>query len=133
MVKRSRWRVATEADVHLIVAESYKALEALGARPVQAAKFTTAVSELARNILKYADRGYIEFVELVEDNRVGMRAEVTDKGPGIADIELALADSYSSSGTLGLGLPGVRRLAHRFEIESEVGKGTRVLIEMWVR
>ncbi|MCO4748113.1 MAG: ATP-binding protein [Proteobacteria bacterium] len=126
-----RFRIADEADLQHATAEAHQAFLGLGATETQAAKFRTAVSELVRNILKYADRGHLVLTELTDGHRVGMRALVADKGPGIADLELALADAYSTSGTLGLGLPGVRRLVDQFHIESEPGSGTRVTIEVW--
>jgi anti-sigma regulatory factor (Ser/Thr protein kinase) len=94
---------------------------------------TTAVSELVRNILKYAGKGNVRFDPVSVDNTSGLKIIVRDNGPGIADIEQAMADHYSSSGTLGLGLPGVKRMMDEFEIDSTPGKGTRVVITKWVR
>jgi serine/threonine-protein kinase RsbT len=91
----------------------------------------TAISELARNVLSYAGRGQIA-VRLLEDGtRRGIAIEATDDGPGIANLQLAMQDGYSTSGSLGLGLPGVRRLMDEFEIKSEVGQGTRVTAKKW--
>lgn len=92
----------------------------------------TAISELARNIVVYAKRGDIS-VDLVEqDNRRGIVIVASDEGPGIPDVAQALKDGFSTSGGLGLGLPGTKRLMDEFEIASEVGKGTRVTIKKWV-
>ncbi|HET9770170.1 MAG TPA: ATP-binding protein [Acidimicrobiia bacterium] len=91
----------------------------------------TAISELARNILRYAGRGEIT-IEAVRGRRTGIKVVATDSGPGIADIALALQDGYSSSGSLGLGLPGVRRLADEFAIRSERGEGTVVQMIKWL-
>jgi serine/threonine-protein kinase RsbT len=92
----------------------------------------TAVSELARNIVEYAGIGTIE-VQLMEKNdRRGIRVIARDEGPGIADIELAMQDGYSTGGGLGLGLPGTRRMMDEFEIQSEPGKGTTVTAAKWV-
>jgi serine/threonine-protein kinase RsbT len=91
----------------------------------------TAISELARNILRYAGRGEIT-IEAVRGRRTGIKVVATDSGPGIADIALALQDGYSSSGSLGLGLPGVRRLADEFAIRSERGAGTVVQMIKWL-
>lgn len=91
----------------------------------------TVVSELATNILKYAARGNVTIEEVRSGGRVGVQVTVTDRGPGIVDVDEALQDHYSSSGTLGLGLPGVRRMMDDFEIDSEVGRGTIVRVRKW--
>ena len=93
----------------------------------------TAVSELARNIIKYATRGEVSIDRIVKDFHVGIEIVARDRGPGISDIEQAIADNYSSGGTLGLGLPGVRRMMDEFEIQSAEGKGTMVRIRKWRR
>lgn len=90
----------------------------------------TAVSEVARNIVRFAGRGEIA-VELVEDPRRGVCVVARDAGPGIADVELALTDGYSTYHGLGLGLPGARRLMDEFAVASEVGRGTTVTMTKW--
>ena len=93
----------------------------------------TAISELARNIVRYAVRGEI-ILRLIDDNgRRGVEVVATDEGPGIPDVTLAMQDGYSTSGSLGLGLPGVRRLMDEFEITSDFGKGTTVTARKWKR
>jgi anti-sigma regulatory factor (Ser/Thr protein kinase) len=89
---------------------------------------STSVSELARNILKYAGSGEIV---LEETDRRGVQVTAKDKGPGIEDVEAAMQDHYSSSGTLGLGLPGVRRMMDEFEIDTTPGEGTTVVVRKW--
>jgi serine/threonine-protein kinase RsbT len=84
-------------------------------------RLATAVSELTRNVLQYAGQGYIEISDISDHQAIGIRFEVVDQGPGIANIELALKDGYSTSGGLGAGLPGTRRLMDSFEIESKPG------------
>ncbi len=92
----------------------------------------TAISELARNIIRYAVRGEI-FLRLVDDyDKRGVEVLAADGGPGIRDVALAMQDGFSTSGSLGLGLPGVRRLMDEFEIRSELGKGTRVTARKWI-
>jgi anti-sigma regulatory factor (Ser/Thr protein kinase) len=93
----------------------------------------TVVSELATNIIKYAARGRVTIQEVESGGRIGLQVTVSDRGPGIADVREALQDHFSSSGTLGLGLPGVRRMMDDFEIESEVGVGTTVTVRKWTR
>lgn len=98
---------------------------------VDQTKIVTAASELARNIIDYGGGG--EVIVEVHDNgaRRGVRAIFADSGPGIADIEQALRDGYTSGGGLGLGLGGARRLSNEFEIKSAPGEGTRVTITRW--
>ncbi len=91
----------------------------------------TAISELARNILLYAREGEIELRLLHEGGRRGVMVVASDQGPGIADIERALQDGFSTSGGLGLGLPGVKRLMDSFEIRSLPGQGTVVTAVKW--
>lgn len=101
---------------------------------VDQTKFVTAASELSRNILKYAGSGggHVHVDVLQKDQKRGVRAVFTDSGPGISDIELAMTDGFSTGGSLGLGLPGARRLVDEFSISSVVGQGTTVTIVKWV-
>jgi len=91
----------------------------------------TAISELARNIVSYAGRGEIVLRASHNSDRPGVTVVARDTGPGIASIEQALRDGYSTSGSLGLGLPGARRLVDEFEIVSKVGQGTTVTVRKW--
>ncbi len=103
----------------------------IGMGLVNQTKLITAASELVRNMLKYANGGkvYIEVVSKGREN--GIRLSFEDKGPGIPDINLALKDGYSTGKSLGLGLPGTKRLVSEFNIASEVGKGTTVTVVKW--
>ncbi|MEL1255916.1 anti-sigma regulatory factor [Flavobacterium sp. DGU38] len=94
-------------------------------------KLITATSELVRNLLKYGGGGkvIIESVSNGRDN--GVRVTFIDNGPGIADIDLAMKDGYSTGKSLGLGLPGTKRLVNEFDIKSELGNGTTVTITKW--
>lgn len=96
----------------------------------------TAVSEVARNIVTYANSGEV-FVKLldqeVEEPRRGVLMVARDQGPGIADVELAMTDGFSTGRSLGLGLPGARRLVDEFTIESSLGRGTTVNMKKWER
>ncbi|PWK80058.1 serine/threonine-protein kinase RsbT [Mucilaginibacter oryzae] len=98
---------------------------------VNQTKLITAASELVRNMLRYGNGGevLIEVVSRGRDN--GIRLTFKDDGPGIADIGMAMKDGYSTGKSLGLGLPGTKRLVNEFEIKSEVGKGTKVTILKW--
>lgn len=93
----------------------------------------TTISELARNALRYATGGQIVVRVAEEDNRRGVVIVATDDGPGISDVNQALRDGYSTSGGLGLGLPGVRRLMDDFQIESHVGHGSVITAKKWRR
>ena len=94
----------------------------------------TAISEVARNITTYAVRGEVHLSVVRDDNgREGIQVVASDDGPGIADLDLALQDGYTSGGGLGLGLPGARRLVDDFSIETAPGRGTKVTLVMWAR
>jgi serine/threonine-protein kinase RsbT len=96
-------------------------------------KMVTAASELARNVIRYAGRGRMT-VDIVENSgRPGVRVVFIDEGPGIADIDSALRDGFSTSGGLGMGLPGAKRLADEFVLKSAPGQGTVVEIVGWAR
>ncbi len=103
----------------------------MGFGAVDQTRIATAVSELARNIYRFAGKGGVTIFGLQGD-RKGIRIVCEDDGPGIADIELAMTDGYSTIKSLGLGLPGAKRLMDEFEIESEPGKGTKVTITKWL-
>ncbi|WP_217587382.1 anti-sigma regulatory factor [Lentibacillus saliphilus] len=105
----------------------------VGFSVVDQARFATAVSELARNIYLYADQGEISFDIIKNMNQSGLRLTATDKGPGIRDISQVMQDGYTTSGGLGAGLPGVRRLMDDFDIISEENIGTTVTVVKWKR
>jgi serine/threonine-protein kinase RsbT len=103
----------------------------VGMSLVNQTKIITAASELARNMLKYAGGG-VAIIEVVSKGREnGIKLTFTDKGPGIADIKMAMKDGFSTGKSLGLGLPGTKRLVSEFDIQSEVGKGTVVTVTKW--
>ena len=91
----------------------------------------TAISEVARNIVVYAERGEIRLGIANKNGRPGVQVVAADNGPGIPDIDQAMQDGFSTGRSLGLGLPGARRLMDEFEIVSEVGKGTTVTMRKW--
>jgi serine/threonine-protein kinase RsbT len=99
--------------------------------PGDSTLIATAISELARNIVSYARRGEIRIRPTQHSERLGIVIVASDDGPGIRDIGQAMRDGFSTSGSLGLGLPGVRRLMDDFEIVSEPGKGTTVTTKKW--
>jgi serine/threonine-protein kinase RsbT len=93
----------------------------------------TAISEIARNIVNYAQRGELLFSQLQDGPRRGLMVVARDEGPGIPDIELAMRDGFSTGKSLGLGLPGAKRLMDEFDIQSETGKGTVITMRKWAR
>ena len=103
----------------------------LGFNLIDQTKLVTAASELARNAVQHGGGGSVLVEPLADAGRRGLRVIFTDHGPGIADVELALKDGYSTANGLGLGLGGARRLSNQFEIVSSPGQGTRVTIVRW--
>lgn len=98
---------------------------------VDQTKIITAASELARNTFEYGKGGTMKMEQLTNGLKKGLRLTFEDKGPGIADMNLALTDGYTTGGGLGMGLTGARRLVNDFSIESKVGEGTTVTITKW--
>jgi serine/threonine-protein kinase RsbT len=104
---------------------------AAGLSLVDQTKIVTAASELARNTLTYGGGGTMTIAIIADGFKRGVRLVFEDHGPGIADIQLALTDGYTTGNGLGLGLSGAKRLSNEFSIESQVGAGTRVTIARW--
>jgi len=121
--------IASERDIALAMSQCRKLLTEMGFSEHQQVRYTTAVSELTHNIIKYADNGVCKFHTYMDQNRYEIETIVEDNGPGIADIEKAMEAGYSTSGTLGIGLSGVQNLVDKFLITS-TSKGTRVEITM---
>ena len=125
--------VAINSDQDIVLARQKgraKAVE-LGFSSGDATLIATAISELARNIVAYAGKGRITLKVVNGLNRQGISVVASDDGPGIPDVRQALRDGFSTSGSLGLGLPGVRRLMDEFEITSQPGRGTTVVVKKW--
>jgi serine/threonine-protein kinase RsbT len=125
--------VAINSDQDIVLARQKgraKAVE-LGFSSGDATLIATAISELARNIVAYAGKGRITLKVVNGLNRQGISVVASDEGPGIPDVRQALRDGFSTSGSLGLGLPGVRRLMDEFEITSQPGRGTTVVVKKW--
>ncbi len=126
----NRVKINSAIDVYSAIYFAEQQMKALGADKNKTTRFKTCVSELGQNILKYARKGVITIHTL--PNTSGVRAVASDKGPGIADVGKALEDSFSTGGTLGLGLSGVKRMVDEFEINSEFNKGTTVSIILYI-
>ena len=105
--------------------------EEIGFRLVDLTKMVTAASEIARNTLDYGGGGTVLLERLEADGRPGLRLTFEDQGPGIADVERALQDGFTTGSGMGMGLGGARRLVNEFEIASTPGVGTRVQLTRW--
>jgi RNA polymerase sigma factor (sigma-70 family) len=124
--------IRADGDVVLARQAARELAGRLGFSPTELTVIATAVSEVTRNIVRFAGSGEV-VVELIEGPRRGIRVVARDTGPGIADVERAMADGYSTYQGLGLGLPGARRLMDEFAIASETGRGTTVTMSKWCR
>jgi serine/threonine-protein kinase RsbT len=126
-------RVSILADIDIVTArsEGRKLAEELGCSSTDSTLIATAISEVARNIMNHAGKGEITISALAIDGRNVIEVVATDEGPGIPDIERAMQDGWSTGAGLGLGLPGASRLMDQFEVRSEVGVGTTVVMRKW--
>jgi serine/threonine-protein kinase RsbT len=121
-----------EHDIAVARGEARTMAAQVGLRLVDQTRIATVASELARNVVKYAGRGrMIAHAVEGEGGRRGLRLVFEDTGPGIPDISAAMRDGFSTGRGLGKGLPGSKRLVDEFQIESEVGRGTRVTVVRW--
>jgi serine/threonine-protein kinase RsbT len=132
-VEEARVTVASDTDIVTARQRGRTLATQLGFTSGDATIVATAISELARNIVLYAKRGEVVVVPVEDRDNRGLIITARDEGEGIADIRQAMQDGYSTSGRLGVGLPGVKRLMDEFEIVSEAGKGTTVIVKKWMR
>lgn len=124
--------VGREVDVYVAMSRGRNLANELGFDEIDRTRIEIVILELTRNLLAHAQGGELHLEPLNAAGYVGMAIEARDHGPGIADIGLAMRDGYSTTHTLGAGLPGVQRLMDEFEIESSVGVGTRVRAVKWL-
>ena len=124
--------ITSEASITQAVLAAKKFSVQVGFKDYQASMIASAVSELARNIEKYARRGEIVLRTVSQSYSTGIEIIAQDEGPGIPDPEEAMQDHYSSSGTLGLGLSGVKRLMDEFDLKTEVERGTVITVRKWL-
>lgn len=129
----TRIEILSEVDIVTARQRAREVAEAIGFTGADLTLIATAVSELARNIVQHAGHGEILVAAASENGRTGLWMVARDNGPGIVDVELALRDGYSTAGSLGLGLPGARRLMDELEITSTDGSGTVVEARKWLR
>jgi serine/threonine-protein kinase RsbT len=123
--------IRTDEDVVRLRQVLRESMVGMGFSLIDQTKMVTAASELARNALRYANGGEVSLENLEGNGRRGVRLAFIDQGPGIADIEQAMRDGFTSGGGLGLGLGGAKRLADHFELDTEPGRGTTVTIVKW--
>jgi serine/threonine-protein kinase RsbT len=123
--------VSSDSDVVAARQLGRRLAEELGFGRAEQALIATAISELARNIVNYAGHGVVEIGEVMRGRKLGLRVVARDRGPGIKDVELAMRDGFSTGKSLGLGLPGTRRMADEFEIDSAPGAGVTVKFVKW--
>lgn len=125
----------TEDDIVVARQRAREVARDLGFGMVDQSRIATAVSELTRNVIRYATgaAGEVRVSTLSRDGRVGLQVVVEDHGPGIPDVQQAMQEGYTSGPGLGMGLPGTRRLMDDMEVDSVVGRGTVVVIRKWRR
>lgn len=124
-------KIETESDIVSARQAGRNLSRELGFGTIMQSRMATSISELARNIYLYAGKGTITISPIERDGAIGLQITAIDAGPGIPDIRKALEDGYTTSGALGAGLPGVRRMMDEFDIQSAPGEGTRVDIVKW--
>jgi serine/threonine-protein kinase RsbT len=122
-----------EGDIVTARQKGRELAAAAGLSATEQTLIATAISEVARNIVVYARRGEVIIVRLDDRGRRGVMVVARDEGPGIVNPDLAMRDGYSTTKSLGMGLPGARRLMDEFELSSMVGRGTTVTMKKWVR
>lgn len=125
--------VTIKAEWHIVEARTLarKAASELGFAPVDQARIIVAISELARNIYTYAGQGEISISSLETSDKSGLHIDALDHGPGM-DLSKVMQDGFSTSGGLGVGLPGVKRLMDEFAVASSPNEGTRVSVTKWL-
>jgi serine/threonine-protein kinase RsbT len=131
MVGEHRLEICSEHDILRARQQGRELAAEAGFTGSDLTLVATAISEIARNIVEYAGRGEISFTLVRDGQSRGIVVVARDEGPGIANIDQAMQDGYSTGRSLGLGLPGARRLMDEFEVESEAGRGTTVTMKKW--
>ncbi len=133
MTETAQVKVAAEAHVYVAAQQVKTLARQMGFNEADQTRLETVTSELARNIILYAGEGAIQIQAITQGRRRGLEIQALDHGPGIADIEQAMKDGYTTSGGLGSGLGGARRMMDEFHIESVPGSGTKVTATKWLK
>lgn len=126
-------KIETEADIAMARRAVRDVASKLGFGITETARIVTAVSELSRNVHKYAGSGVMQWHALRNGEIAGLELRFEDRGPGIADVNEAMREGYSTGGGLGMGLPGAKRLMDQLDIQSTPGRGTTVTVRKWLR
>lgn len=126
-------KIESESDVYSVRTRVYELAVQAGFDTFTTAALTTATSELTRNVWVHAGKGTAKVEQISDGARIGFRITFIDSGPGIEDIDRVLDGGYSTAKSLGLGLFGSRRLVDSFDIQSQVGRGTTIVITKWAR
>lgn len=124
--------IHSDKDI-VIVREYARGLaEYIGFSTNERTLIATAVSEICRNIIEYAQYGHVSIERAQQNLKIGITITIEDKGPGIPDVDLAMQDGYSTSRGMGVGLPGTKRIMDEFDIQTQPDKGTRVVMTKWI-
>lgn len=132
MPELRRTPINNDLDIVAARVEGRNLAKEMGFGIIDQARIATAISELARNVVLYAHSGQIVLKQIDTNGRIGLEIICEDQGPGIRDVDLVMRDGYSTTRGLGMGLPGTKRLMDEFEIESQVGIGTTVIVRKWL-
>jgi serine/threonine-protein kinase RsbT len=130
--RSARHAIATDADIVAARRSGRRLAKSAGFTTADLTTIATAISEVAHNITSYAGRGEMTITVIEHGERRGIEVTAEDRGPGIVDVDRALADGYSTGSGMGLGLPGARRLMDELTVDSIVGVGTTVVMRKWV-
>jgi len=133
MIQERTLLIRSDLDIVSARVEGRDMAKALGFGTIDQARIATAISELARNVVLYAGEGTVSIRPAEKGGRKGIEVVCEDKGPGIEDVSVVMQDGYSTSRGLGMGLPGAKRLMDDFEIDSQVGVGTKIIVRKWLR
>jgi serine/threonine-protein kinase RsbT len=127
-------RIAINNDLDIVAArvEGRNMAKEMGFGIIDQARIATAISELARNVVLYARSGLVILRQITTNNRVGIEIVCEDEGHGIADVDAVMRDEHSTAQGLGMGLRGTKRLMDGFEIRSQLGRGTTVIVRKWL-
>ena len=132
MTNEVRVRIQSSLDIVIARQEGRTMAATLGFSNTNLTIIATAISEVARNIVEYAKEGEITIATVGNGVAKGLKIVARDQGPGIVDIDTAMRDGYSTSKSLGMGLPGAKRLMDQFEISSAIGEGTTITMTKWI-
>lgn len=131
--ERGQVKIEVEADIAVARRAVRDVATKIGFGATEIARIVTAASELSRNVHKYAGAGVMLWRSLENGASAGLELRFEDQGPGIADVNEALREGFTTGGGLGMGLPGAKRLMDEMEVESAPGKGTKVVVRKWRR